>query len=254
MVKYLNAELYKVTHRRAYTFGALAVILGGELLLLLLMRFTGNGPTYGDVVYLLPSLLMVGLYLAVMVCDMVFSDQYKLNTLKNEVSCGVSRRVIYLGKLLAAVITAAAFCAVIVAFYLGLGRMLFSVDTDAHDAGTLAEIFLNALHSVAAAFPLWLGGLGFGLMLLFVTRGSTVAMVLFVVVMGPLDKVLQLAQMFMRSEGVVSAVSAVRRWLLVNGFSVYNSYDMAHCWIMGLAWLLISTAIGLIVFQKREIS
>lgn len=254
MLKYLNAELYKVTHRKVYTFGALAVILAGELLLLLLMKFTGNDPTYGDVVYLLPSLLMIGLYLAVMVCDMVFSDQYKLNTLKNEVSYGVSRWVIYLGKLLAAVITAVVFCTLIVAFYLGVGRLLFPVDVDANDSGALAEILVNALQSVGAAFPLWLGGLGFGLMLLFVTKGSTVAVVIFVVVMGPLDTVLQLAQMFMQNEGVIEAIDTVRHWLLGNGFAGYNGYDMAHCWIMGLAWFVVSTLIGLAVFQKREIN
>ena len=44
--------------------------------------------------------LSMGYYLTMIVADMIFSDEYKHQTLKNTVSYGISRVKIYLGKLI----------------------------------------------------------------------------------------------------------------------------------------------------------
>lgn len=250
MVKYLNAELYKVTHRKMYTYLSLGVILAGEALLLFLLKFaTGDAENaFEDVVFVLTMALSVGMYLAVMVCDMVFSDQYKLNTLKNEVSYGLSRLRIYFGKLLAEMVTAVVFCAVIVAFFLLAGGVMFPVET------SLGELLPALGKSLAAALPLWLGGLGFFHMLLFVTKGSTMATVIYVLVMGVLDTVLELMALFIPN--FVEAYLAIRQWLpsvLFEGFNT-GAPDIGQCWLVGMVWLAVSAVIGFISFQKREIN
>lgn len=251
MLDYLNAELYKATHRRVYLLGMLGFLLVGETSLLLLLRYaTGEAQnTFKDAVGILLLALSVGTYLALMVCDLVFSDQYKLNTLKNEMSYGLPRGRVYLGKLLAAAIASVVLCALVIAFYLTLARVLFPV------AGDITEVLSALGKALAGALPLWLGALGLGLMLLFVTKGSTIATVIFVLLLGPLDSVLQLLALFAPS--LRGVVEAVRPWLLSNGFNGLintGALDLSHCWLLGMAWFLISTVIGFIAFQKREIN
>lgn len=250
MVKYLNAELYKVTHRRIYTYFSLGIILAGEALLLFLLKFASGDAqnTFEDVVFVLTMLLSVGMYLAIMVCDMVFSDQYKLNTLKNEVSYGLSRLRIYFGKLLAEMVTAVVFCAVIVAFFLVAGGVMFPIAT------SLGELLPALGKALAAALPLWLGGLGFFHMLLFATKGSTMATVIYLLVMGVLDTVLQMMALFI--DNFLDIYLAIRQWLPSVLFESFNggTPDIGHCWLVGLVWLAVSAVIGFTSFQKREIS
>lgn len=250
MLKYLNAELYKVTHRRVYTCLSLGIILAGEALLLFLLKFAAGDAenTFESVVYVLTMALPVGLYLAIMVCDMVFSDQYKLNTLKNEVSYGLSRPRVYFGKLLAEMVTAVVFCAAVVAFFLAAGGVIFPVKTSLGEA-------LSALgKALAAALPLWLGGLGFFHMLLFVTKGSTIATVIYVLVMGVLDTVLELLALFINNFSEIYL--AVRQWLPSVLFESPSgpAPDVGRCWLVGMVWLAVSAALGFISFQKREIN
>lgn len=251
MLDYLNAEFYKVTHRRGYLLGMLGFLFGGGALLLFLLRFaTGEAQNTVEVaVGILMMALSVGIYLALMVCDLVFSDQYKLNTLKNEMSYGIPRGRVYLGKLAAAIVTAVVICLLMVAFYLVLALLFFPME------GKLTDLLSALGKALAGVLPIWLGALGLGLMLLFATKGSTIATVIFVLLMGPLDSVLQLLEMFVPK--LFEVIEAIRPWLLgngLNGLIMEGTLKLSYTWPLGMAWLLATTAIGFIAFQKREIN
>ena len=251
MGKYLSAELYKVCHRK-YPLGFLGIILGLiTLVLVLLWQNAGPGADFAFMAGALSMMLSAGLYLVVAVCDMVFSDQYKYNTLKNEVSYGLPRARIYLGKLLSTVIVAVALCAVIVAFYLGLNLVLFPL-------GAGVDAALETLgQALLVAFPLWLGGLGLFHMLLFVMRGSTAASIVYVVLVAVLGGgTLDLFVLFMPK--LEPVVRVVKTCLLTTPFDRLITGNtnglIVYAWILGLAWLAGSTVVGLIAFRKREIS
>ena len=133
MIDYLGAELYKLAHRRTYTLGFLAVVFAGIALLFWLLKYAAGSAvnTFDSVGYVLIMLLSMGLFLTPVVCDMVFSDQYKINTLKNEVSFGIPKTRLYLGKLAAAILAAFVFCGIIILGYLFFGRLLFPAETNA---------------------------------------------------------------------------------------------------------------------------
>lgn len=251
MDKYLGAELYKVFHRRTYTLGLLAFLLGGEALLLFLLKTAGfsNATTFNDVLGVLPMTLSMGLYLVPAVVDIVFSDQYKQNTLKNEVSFGLPRGRIYLGKLAAACLTAVALCALVLAFYVGLGMLMFPVQ----DAALTANQYAALGRSLAAALPVWLGGLGFIHMLLFVSKGSVSATVIYIFILSA-GNILDLAGLFLPR--LVKLFATIQDWLIaapMNGI-LRGAPDMSNAWLVGMLWLGVSTLIGLLTFQKREIS
>ena len=246
MVKYLDAELYKVRHR-AYLFGFLAVILGGITALFALVKLEGSlNVVVDDMVNILRMALIAGLYLVVAICDMVFSDQYKFNTLKNEVSYGLPRMRIYFGKLISAAIMCEILCAVIVAYYLLLSLLLFP------QGEALSEVLKGAGEQLLQALPLWFGGLGLFQALLFTTKGSTSATVIYFLVVGMLDSVLDLLSLLLPS--MTKLCQTLTDWLLQTPFAQGPGLDIPHAWLVGMGWLAVSTLVGAFVFQKREIN
>jgi len=244
MLDYIMAELYKLTHRKDYALGFLGVMFAGiALLFFLLKEMSGDTQnTFDAVTSVLSMFLSMGLYLVAAICDIVFSDQYKYNTLKNEVSYGLPRWRVYLGKLTAAVITAFVSCAIILSFYLVVGRILFPVETP------VPELLNELGRALVTALPLWLGGLGFFLMLQFLVKGSTSATVIYFLVLAVLPEALNIMQVFVPK--LSKLCQGIQAWLLSSGFHA----DIPHAWLMGAVWFLASTALGLLVFQKREIA
>lgn len=249
MVKYLSAEIYKLTHRKTYLFGFFAFILDGIAAFMVLCKYNaGNGASLNFFLMNLPPLFMTGMFLVLMVSDMVFSDQYKFNTLKNEASYGLPRTRIYLGKLIATALAAVVICAIIILFYAGIAAILFPVEDG------MGEVLTHLGQTLALSLPLWFGGLGFGYMLLFVMKGSTSATMVYVLVLGMGDTILDLLEMIQPK--LTEALEAVRSCLLMTPFNQMDVSPAAlsHTWLVGMSWLVVSTLVGAVVFQKREIN
>ena len=109
MLRVIKSELYKTCHR-LYPFVFSGVIVALGLLMVFLFAFTNpNLPADKQVgfdgmieftLYMLP----LGLYLTVAFVDMVFSEEYKNQTMKNPLAFGIPRTSLYLGKLAAELI------------------------------------------------------------------------------------------------------------------------------------------------------
>ena len=186
MGNYLSAECYKAVHRK-YIYIFSAAMLGLVAAFMLLLRVEGMSQSgdgmlmvqrvsVSELLGILAMALSAGLYFLMIAADIVFSDQYKYNTLKNEVSYGLPRWQIYLGKLTASALTAGILCLVLMGGYIGIGCVLFPAG---EDFGTNLATFAKWL---LIALPLWLGGLGFFNMLQFLIKGSNAATVFYVMV------------------------------------------------------------------------
>lgn len=182
MGNYLSAECYKAVHRK-YIYIFSAAMLGLVAAFMLLLRIEGMSQSgdgmlmvqrvsVSELLGILAMALSAGLYFLMIAADIVFSDQYKYNTLKNEVSYGLPRWQIYLGKLTASALTAGILCLVLMGGYIGIGCVLFPAG---EDFGTNLATFAKWL---LIALPLWLGGLGFFNMLQFLIKGSNAAVAL----------------------------------------------------------------------------
>ena len=121
MLNYIQAEFYKLL-RRKYTYLVPGGFLVMEALLLASFAFhnSHSNPTpFGNAVSIIASLGALGFCVCLFSADIVFAGQYKNSTLKNEVSFGLSRTQIYLGKFIAQTLLSIAYLVVMMGFFLG---------------------------------------------------------------------------------------------------------------------------------------
>lgn len=245
-----------MTHRK-YLWIFLLVMAVLEGLLVALWTWAGDmmnlsaSIAFSMVLYM----LSMGFYGAIIICDMVFSEQYKSNTLKNEVSYGLSRVRIYLGKLVVSGIVALGICAVILAWYGILCALLLAVD----------GAWLTAMESVGfallVAVPLWLGALALTNMLFFLVKSSTAASLIAVSMFAFVGQAIQL--MAFTVGNLNEPVGKLLFWLydinlttplkdITNRIGDWSLPPQA--WAVGIGWLVVTTLIGLAAFSKKEIS
>lgn len=251
MVNYLRAECYKVLHRK-YGILSLAIFLGCVVLLVSLWWVTnahGGSVTLSAALYTLVMTLSIGLYAPIITTDLVFSEQYKVGTLKNEVSFGLSRGRIYLGKLAMGVIVSIVACVLAIGLYLALCCLTLSegADPDGMFMARLAEMWELLPRAILSAFPLWLGAQGVTNLCFFLMRGSVAAPFAALAIIMGAPGVLKLLGMLLDPVFLV-----IRNATLVAPMDNWT-FPVWQCWVIGLGWFAVSTLLGLLLFQKREI-
>ena len=189
------------------------------------MSWGNPNVTFSSTAVLVPFLLGMGLCAPLVTGDIVFSDQYKHNTLKNEVSYGVPRARIYLGKLAVTALVSVLAALAMLGLYLGGCWLLFPHAAD--DGYTWALVG----YCLAGAFPLWLAGL----ILLLVSQ-------IFQLLGLLIHPVFEVIRQFMPNVMVDALANMAFQWNYVG-----------LCWLSGLVWFAAATAIGLLAFRRKEI-
>lgn len=250
MRNYLAAECYKV-FRRKYFYLTLAVVLVLEGVLLWGCWAThswGNtGMNFYSAATLVAAMLSIGVYATILTCDMVFSEQYKQETMKNEVSYGLPRARIYLGKLAVSTLVSILAAVVMVALYVAGCWVL--LPHDSQDAAALALIG----YSLWGAFPLWLGAQGITMACYFLVRNTTLAAFVSVGLLGVVPGILQALGLLFHP--VFEMVRQLMPTVMLEKLPTM-AFQMDYvglCWTAGIAALVLSTGIGLSVFRKKEI-
>lgn len=252
MLKYVRAECYKVLHRR-YTYIFLLVVLACEGLLVAGFAYTnarGNDVTFGGGAQILALMLSVGLYCTILTEDLVFSDQYKFNTLKNEVAYGLSRVRIYLGKLAVSCVTALILCAILVSAYLFLCLLVLPQGVDDSTARAMRIVGYTLL----AALPLWLGGQALVNLVYFLVRSNTVAAFIVVGFIAAVPQVLKLLGMLVH-EAFLSLYNIMLTTPLDMAPNMVGDWSfVGRCFATGAGWFAACTILGILLFRKREIN
>lgn len=250
MRNYLAAECFKV-FRRKYFYVTMAIFLALEGILLwgYWRTYSWGNPqvSFYSTSMIVALLLSFGMYATFGTGDMVFSDQYKHTTLKNEVSYGIPRVRIYLGKLLVSLLVAFVACAVLVGFYLAGCWLLFPHSGE--DGQALAIVG----YCLAGALPLWMAAQAVVLACYFHVRSSAMAAFLGVGILAVLPLILQVFGLIFHPafEVLRQFTPIVMMDNLKN--TAFDSGYIALCWATGLVWFAGATALGLGLFQKKEI-
>lgn len=260
MLNYISAELYKLRRKKSLYIG-LAVLLALESLFFAPSFWVDEIREKEVLLSFLDALLPAGLFLAPVFAALAFDNQYGYTSLKNEVVFGIPKSRIYLGKLLTAMTVGTVAAAVVVGWYLLLCTLT---------AGPLmeAKLWAQFLINVASAWLTWLAALAFAMCLLFSLGSSTGAMVVayLVAFVGvPLGIV-----------GADPGPNGPALWikLLVNLFysapfkrfwfwfgEVYppgywpplDWSPLTYAALVFALWVGFTTALGLLLFRRREI-
>lgn len=267
MLNYIRAEIYKVLHRK-YTYIVLGTFLVLEALFVAGFAFHNaySLPTpFGGAIVFIVHMGSIGFCTCLLTGDMVFAGQYKNSTLKNEVSFGLSRTRIYLGKLIAQILLSVAYMVIVVGFFLGACAVFLPIDpplepgqplyyTLAADALTIVGYFL------VVAFPLWIGAQSAACMCLFLIRSDVGASVAALGLTMAGHTVIEVAGILCStySDPLGDALVQISRHM--PGFMMGRAKEvigdpvfLGKAWIVGAFWLAACTAIGLSGFRKKEI-
>ena len=254
MRAYLTAEWGKAVARPYYRI-YLTVMAALAAALALIWWWTGREGmfqgSFGECLSLLIPFFSAGIYLAVIVADAVFSDQYKTGTLKNEVSYGLPRVRIYLGKLATAAAAGLLLVFLTLLAYAVLCRLLIPAGPEDWQA---VQTFLFRL---LAAVPLWLGALALTMAVMF-NIAHTIPMM--VVVLGCLGGLSSVLRMVMRTgvDWLARGAEMLYHLLLTAPMDVmevplWSPAWLGWTWGVGLLWTLGAAAAGLALFARRDI-
>ena len=275
MLNYIKAECFK-TFKRIYMRNTLLifVLLAIAVNVLFFVAFRSSSADSQELIRtslsVIVPMLLIMVYTALIMVDIVFSDEYKYKTFKNTLS---TRTQVYFGKLAVSMIVTAVIFSITLAAYL---VSLFLLLGFPEDMGLIGVVF----NRVAAAIPLYIGALclcnacafiipnntafsfvymGFLMVpyLLFYTLtllnpaftplfGTALVTPFYTSIMGLDIHVANMGDMM----GVGFKVDNIENILnaaLLPGTSV------AYCLILGLAYAAAATLIGLAVYRRREI-
>ena len=258
MLNYIRAETYKVL-RRPYPYITLAVMLVLEGIFAAGFAFHNShsfATPFGGAIISIVEMGIIGFCMCLLTGDMVFAGQYKNSTLKNEVSFGLSRTRIYLGKLIVQTLLSLAYLAIMMAFFIGLCAVCLPMEGPAgfYSSG---DALIIVGYFLAAGIPLWIGGQAAMCMCLFLVNGEMASSFLYVGIVFVLDTVIELAGLLIEG-GFGNLLLKIQQHFpapLLDGAKevVGDPVYLGQAWLVGAFWVIVCTAIGLYGFHKKEI-
>lgn len=219
MLRSIRAEWYKAVRRPYFPilFLTCTLLTVGAVYCLYLIKTQSPGITPIGLPFALslsPLGMVLGLWLVAIGGDLVFSEQYKHHTLKNEVSFGIPRARIYLSRWAAVFLVMLLLYAVLVAVYaLSLIMAIYFLIASAN----MAAICYVAL--VLALPPL------------LDTLGKHIS---------PFFQLLHHLTLSYQLDLLLNV--QILDWALIG-----------RCWLVGLGWTAAATALGLFCFSRREL-
>ena len=250
MLNYIKAELWKVSRRRGF-YVLLALLAACAALFTALY-------SQQDFAYLAQAVsttMVVGFLTAPLLVQLV--DGGGADTLKNELSFGLSRGRVYWGKLCAALLLGAGFCLLLVGGSL-LAGWLFMPHGGAGEAEAGLELVGFCL---AGALPVWCGLFTacHTLALLVRSTATWVAGYYLTFFIGqPLLVFLAmlLFGMYEATAGFSLFTAALMPYSLLMP-AVLTDWQTGQyqlwCWGVGLGWVALGAGIGLLLFRRKDV-
>ncbi len=258
MLNYIRAEIYKLL-RRPYTYIALGVMLALEGLYASMFAFHNAhsmATPFGGAIVTIIEMGAIGFCTCLLTGDIVFAGQYKNSTLKNEVSFGLSRTQVYLGKFITQTLLSIAYLLVMMGFFLGLCAVCLPMEPSAgfysaHEGLVIVGYFL------AVGLPLWIAAQAAACMCLFLVHGEMAGSFLYVGLVFVLDTVLEVAGMLIGGGAGALLLKVIQyfpmRMLNAAKTVVGDMGYLGKAWLVGAFWVAVCTAAGLYGFHRKEI-
>lgn len=278
MLNYIKAECFK-TFNRVYTRNTLLIfaLLAALVNVVFFMAFQSNPADSQELIRtslsVIVPMLLIMVYMVLIMIDIVFSEEYKYKTFKNTLSFGFTRTQVYFGKLAVSIIVTAVISLITLFVYLATLFLLLGFPEDMNLIGLV-------FNRIAAAIPLYIGALCLCNACAFIIPNSTAfsfvymgflivpyllfyALTLLNPAFMPLFSTALVTPFYTAIMGLDISVANMGNMMAV-GFKVESidsianaallpATSVAYCLILGLAYAVIATLIGLAVYRRREI-
>ena len=246
MLNYIKAELWKAFRHRIFWGTAWFLILCTALFGFLMHSANYVELVGGISVTMLPGMLVVPLLVQVV-------DGSRGETLKNEVSFGLSRGRLYSGKLLSGLLLGLGLCAVLLIGLLGVGFPFLPHDDPEGEVVALWVLGFCLL----AAVPVWCGMLALCHAMAMLFPGTAVWMTAYYLMFFVGQPILAALSSLLIGENLSPLLQAILMpytLLMPPYLSGWLTWEyQLWCWGIGLGWGVVSTLIGLLCFFRRDI-
>lgn len=246
MLNYIHAELWKaLRHKGTYVLVLVLAALTALFTVLML-----SAEAFYQMASAAATTMLLGLLVAPLLTQLV--DGGSLSTLKNEVSFGVGRGRIYLGKLITGLLLGLALCLLLMGGYLLAGWLMLPHSGE-EDLAALAGVGFILL----GALPIWCGVYSLCHMLAMLipsTAGWISIYYLFTFFGQPILVSVVAAFSSGRMSSLLQAILMPFSLLMPDYLSGWITWEyQVWCWTIGLGWLAATTALGLFCMNRREI-
>lgn len=253
MIKYITRELQNVFRQKRTLITAIVIVALCFLANLAVMAFTliygsdRDGVLGSNVLAFATWVFVIPYYACILFADQVFGT-YPNPMIKDKITKNMSRTLIYVGKFFSALVLALAYMLLAFVFML-LSTRIFHSDIAAYDISLFIENMLIAV-------PLWIAGISFGMMFLFIFENKKHAFIVYFVVVMIIPRIV----MFFAAEPFsVSFLVTVRKILIDQSFGhipypADPNRNVTFIIAEGIVYTIISCIIGIIAFNKKDFS
>lgn len=252
MLNYVAAEFYKLRFKKSLFVGTALLLLLESLIVSPAFWVDEAGRLLDAYLGFLEIVLFLGVFIAPIFAIAVFDDQHGKGTLKNEIVYGIPRSRIYLGKLLAGMLAGTACALAAVGWYLLLSLLA---------TGTVeSEMWPSLAKALVIAWLVWLAVLSFTFFLLMTLKGAAGAIAcVYLVTFFGLPTALS---------GGAEASSPTWFRVACRLFYTYPlggelifgemptwvpAWPVLYALLVSALWIVMTTGLGLALFQRREI-
>ena len=252
MLNLMRADLYRTRHR-LYYFMLIGLPLGLILFALLFACLaikpspfrSGDGPAVLELIR--SAYPTLGIWMTMMLGDLIFSEEYRHETMKNTLSYGFSRPKLYFSKLLTALLLGILAALILLAGSCGI--IWFFMGGSAEEVGRIAEQMMQQRLYV---LPLWTGFLSLALAIFFNVKSNLLCGLLYAVLVLFPGVILKLLGNLYPICGVIAQFLPDSLLKMVADMA-WGPGALLLCWGVGLAFTVLTSGIGCALFCCREV-
>lgn len=255
MFNLVKAELYKC-RRRAYPKIFIGVCAGVILLFTIMMSVVQGQMgfqvmTRSEILCVYTICLVLGMYLAIITTDMVFSEEYKHGTLKNSVAFGYTRGQIYFARLIAASVVTIVLALVIAVFCAVTCWIFFR--PEATDLAYTGYFF----QAVGVLLPLWLSQVAICVALWFNIKNATFGAVVAFAYTAVLPSLLTMLYYITEKEifDKIAALLPIKKAQMIQQLDELSKVSSlaGEFWLDGGCFFVLFALLGWLCFRRKEI-
>ena len=248
MLNYIKAELWKASRSRGLHLLALILILLTGLFTAIML----TAEEFSQMSAAAAPTMLLGVLVAPLITRVI--DGEVMGTMKNEVSFGLSRRRIYLGKLAAGLLLGMGLCLVLLGGYCGIGWL-------AQPHGVTLGEDLDSIQMIGyillGAFPIWCGIYSLCHMLAMLVPNTVAWMGIYYLLSlfgQPILAALAILSVDGQMRNLLQAILMPALLLIPYYLTGWLTWEyQIWCWAIGLGWGIASITVGLLYFSRKEI-